>query len=341
MAARLFRNYSIAPSAMEGTMKTHYFDAKLSIEPPCKIVCLIFAVIIADSGMIAAHDKMGAAIVSSNDGMKNSFSWTGIAHGGGKNSKHHIAAGVKSVNQCLVPGNDCLRRIVAGTFPADKRLNKQAVDMFQCYPLQVFMGAVGHIAGLKPGDGGPAPTLDFLLRFIWREFPFRNIKLDPLVQLYRTADEKFAQSKKICHARVRILRDTKHLSRNIFSVVAVNTFRKDFANLISFKYQGDAWYAAERLGLIRGHIKYNGYWEHIPRGQTHTFNRRVEFIFVHEAGQGRECPEGNFLQFQVLKTMNFQYTHKKGTNTLSDIIGSWGINLRHSGCMRQLHYVGQ
>ena len=119
------------------------------------IVRIEGTVVIADAGMVAPNDQMGAAEILSDQGMQERFARAGIAH-------FYRVAGL---NYCawqkivLDKFADCLDANigwnVTGFERAKHLMDEQAIANLDGDLGQVLMASVHGIAGLKCCDPGP------------------------------------------------------------------------------------------------------------------------------------------------------------------------------------------
>src|SRR5437016_4474204 len=82
MWACLRRCHCIAGTTVESMVEEHRRDAKLDrIELGENGLCIIGAIVVPHTGVIAPNNKMRATVVLAHQGMENRLTRTGIAHG--------------------------------------------------------------------------------------------------------------------------------------------------------------------------------------------------------------------------------------------------------------------
>ena len=124
------------------------------------MVCLVFAIAIANSGVVSAADEVRASEVAPDDGVEYRFPGSGVSHRGGENAQHDPGFGQKSSDQFFIPFQDGPCGVIAPLLDADQRLNEQPVCLLQGKAKEVFVGAVRYIPRLKPHHRRPTVLLE-------------------------------------------------------------------------------------------------------------------------------------------------------------------------------------
>ena len=117
---------------------------------------VVGAVVIADSGVVAPHDEMGAAVIFAREGVHYGFARPCIPHRCRKNAKHNSAFGVVSLNHGAVTGYSHLGGNIVLFGFAHKWVQQEPIHYFQRCFLNVFMGAVDRVACLETHYALPA-----------------------------------------------------------------------------------------------------------------------------------------------------------------------------------------
>src|SRR5690606_31504628 len=101
-------------------------------------------------------DEVGAAVVLATERVEKRLPWPGISHVRGKEGQDDAAFGEVAFQQNLVAAQpNCDRQVVAFRL-SGQRMKEQTVDRLERALLDVFMGAVNRVAGLKGDDALPA-----------------------------------------------------------------------------------------------------------------------------------------------------------------------------------------
>ena len=88
-------------------------DAEFAVKASRQFLRFIFAVEIADAGMVTSDDEMRAAIVAPDDGVKHRLARAGIAHHCREHRKHDPLLRQEAPDQGLIAGHHRLGAIVA------------------------------------------------------------------------------------------------------------------------------------------------------------------------------------------------------------------------------------
>ena len=86
MRATVISHNAVAQCAIEGSVEPQYLNSQLTVEPASQVVGVIKPVIIADSGVVTPHDKVGSAVVAPDDGVEYRFPGAGIKHRRGQHT---------------------------------------------------------------------------------------------------------------------------------------------------------------------------------------------------------------------------------------------------------------
>src|SRR5579875_1353583 len=122
-------------------------------------------VIITNSSMIPAHNKVRASKVFAHNRMVDSLFWTSIPHFCVQRYKHGSLLLIVVVNQGLICTQNNLVFKVTFLFLADKRVDKKAIKEVKCSLLQHLMSNMGNVSCLEPDNCLPAVILDLGPRF--------------------------------------------------------------------------------------------------------------------------------------------------------------------------------
>ena len=80
MRATVISHNAVAQCAIQGFVEPQYLNSQLTVEPASQVVGVLKPVIIADSGVVTPHDKVGAAVIAPDYSVKDCFPWTRISH---------------------------------------------------------------------------------------------------------------------------------------------------------------------------------------------------------------------------------------------------------------------
>src|SRR6266498_3950604 len=158
---RLTRGHCCTRPAVESVVKKQWCNTQLfRFELVEDVLRVIRSVVATDSGMIATHDEVRAAIVLSNQRMKHRFPRTSVAHCGRHDRKDRARCGIVSRKYGFIRLHTHICRNVVGFRFTDERMQKEPISDFQRTLLYVFMGAMNRIARLKTNDAPPATLLE-------------------------------------------------------------------------------------------------------------------------------------------------------------------------------------
>ena len=121
------------------------------------VLRVVRPVVVADAGMIAADDEMGAAVVLAHQRVEHGLARTGVAHRGGKTGEQHAIARIVALEQHAVARDAHRGGDVVVLGRPEQRMQQQSVHRLERRLLDVFMRAVHRVACLKSHHGAPAP----------------------------------------------------------------------------------------------------------------------------------------------------------------------------------------
>jgi len=106
-------------------------------------------IVIPDSGMVAPHDKVGAAEVLPGDCVEDGLLGAGVAHLEWKYGHDRPVIGVEEFQLFLVGSQYEVVREVTGFLLADDRIDEEAVAYLQGAFLKVLVGPVWRVSCLE------------------------------------------------------------------------------------------------------------------------------------------------------------------------------------------------
>lgn len=93
-------------------------------------LCVVGAVVVADSGVVSADNEVGDAVILADEGVQDCLAGAGISHGERHYREHGALAVVIIVNEDFVAGHSRVGRDIVGFGFADQGMNQQAVGHF-------------------------------------------------------------------------------------------------------------------------------------------------------------------------------------------------------------------
>src|SRR5688572_11571112 len=103
MGAGLARGHPFALVAPEGVLEEERLDAQLvDVEVLEDLLGLVGPVVVADAGVVAADDEVGAAVVPAGDRVEDRLAGAGVMHLRGEDVEDHAVVGVVVLHQDLV-----------------------------------------------------------------------------------------------------------------------------------------------------------------------------------------------------------------------------------------------
>ena len=119
------------------------------------VVRVVRAVVVADTGVVAADDEVRAAVVLAHQRVEDRFARPGVAHRRRQHAQQHAILRVVVVEQDLVAAHAHVGRDVVVLGLADQRVQQQAVDDLERGLLEVLVRAVHRVARLEADDALP------------------------------------------------------------------------------------------------------------------------------------------------------------------------------------------
>ena len=162
--AGLARRHALALVAPEGVLEEERLDAELvDVELVEDLLGVVGAVVVADAGVVAADDEVGAAVVPARDRVEDRLARAGVAHLRREDVEDDAVVGVVVLHQDLVAAHPHVGGDVARLGLADQRVDQQPVGDLERRLGDVLVGAVDRVAGLEGDDPLPAALLERLL----------------------------------------------------------------------------------------------------------------------------------------------------------------------------------
>src|SRR3972149_1612625 len=157
MRAALVRRHALTFPAVKCMVKEHgCYGNLLRIELIKYIMGIKCAVVIADTCMVSADNKVCAAVVFPYQGMEYCLLWPGISHCRRVNNKNCPILRIIAFKQHLVtPDPYCSRHIISLCLAYNGVYHK-AVNSFHCALLYIFMRPVNRVSRLKTHNPFPA-----------------------------------------------------------------------------------------------------------------------------------------------------------------------------------------
>src|SRR3954467_6344035 len=189
--AGLARGHSLALVAPEGVLEEEGLDAELvDVEVVEDLLRVVGPVVVADAGVVAAHDEVGAAVVPARDGVQDGLARARVVHLRGEDGEDHAVVRVVVLHQDLVAAHPRLGGDVAGLGLADQGMDHQAVGDLEGGLGDVLVRTVDGVAGLEGDDPLPAAVLEGLLRLRRAELALgeRLLVVGQLVDLVGAGD---------------------------------------------------------------------------------------------------------------------------------------------------------
>src|SRR5215203_2717213 len=112
--------------------------------------------VLARSGVVAAYDKVCAAVVLAADRVEDRLAGSTVAHRRGEDGQHRPVLGIVAFQDRLVGAHPDVGWDVRGAGLADERVQEQPVDYLQGALLDVLVRAVHGVTGLETDDALPA-----------------------------------------------------------------------------------------------------------------------------------------------------------------------------------------
>src|SRR5215204_5544079 len=112
--------------------------------------------VLAWSGVVAAYDKVCAAVVLAADGVEDRFAGSTVAHRRGEDGQHRPVLGVVALQDRLVGAHPDVGGDIRGAGLSDERVQEQPVDYLQGALLDILVRAVHGVTGLETDDALPA-----------------------------------------------------------------------------------------------------------------------------------------------------------------------------------------
>ena len=159
--AGLVGGHPLALVAPEGVLEHQRLDPELvDVEVVEDLLGIVCAVVVADAGVVAPDDEVGAAVVAADDRVQDRLAGTGVVHLRRVHPEDHPVLRVVVVHQHLVAAHAHVGGDVAGLGLADQRVDEEPVAGLQGGLGQVLVGAVDRVAGLEGDDPLPAALLE-------------------------------------------------------------------------------------------------------------------------------------------------------------------------------------
>src|SRR5215211_6688155 len=236
--------------------------------------------VLARSGVVAAHDKVCAAVVLAADRVEDRLAGSTVAHRRGEDGQHRPVLGVVALQDRLVGAHPDVGGDVRGAGLSDERVQEQPIDYLQGALLDVLVRAVHGVTGLETDDALPA---------------FLREDLAQTARLVVVGRERL---------RVRVIHEQRYLAAEKYILLAVDG--------------GDAWMLLARstvdlAGLVllgEGDLLANPYavclflasgeCDRKAPGQAvlqmHRLDDALVVLADHKAREGREDAGGDHLQ---------------------------------------------
>src|SRR4029079_10176453 len=116
------------------------------------VVRVIGPVVVANTSVIATNNEMRAAVVLTDQGMKDSLAWSCIAHRCWHHGQNSSCSGVVLRENLFVRTHSDISRHIVQFGVADERMKQKTIGNLECAFLNVFMCAMYGIARLKRND---------------------------------------------------------------------------------------------------------------------------------------------------------------------------------------------
>src|ERR687897_2213182 len=163
VGAGLGRAHPLALQAEEGVFEEQWGKPDLPfLELVEDVLGVVVAVerpaagVLAWSGVVAAHDKVCAAIVLAADSVEDRLAGSAVAHRRGEDGQHRPVLGIVASQDRLVGAHPDVGGDVRGASLADEWVQEQPVDYLQGALLDVLVRAVHGVTGLETDDTLPA-----------------------------------------------------------------------------------------------------------------------------------------------------------------------------------------
>ena len=157
MRARAGRRHPIALTTVEGVLHAQNLDAELAhavfVEDAVR---RIRVVVRAHAGMITTDDEMRASVVAPDDRVEHRLLGPRVPHPRRVRRKQRALSGKVLVEQLAIARHAHICGDVIALRLTDERVQQQPVDDLERDLLQILVGAMHRIAGLKPHHGSPA-----------------------------------------------------------------------------------------------------------------------------------------------------------------------------------------
>src|SRR5918998_3433508 len=155
--------HALADEAEEGVLEEEggepYFAFLEFVEDVLGVVVAVEGVtlrVLAGARVVAADDKVGAAVVLAADRVEDRLARAAVAHRRREDAEEGAVLRVVLVEDDLVGAHPYVRRDVLGAGLADQRVEEEAVDYLERALLDVLVGAVDGVARLEADDALPA-----------------------------------------------------------------------------------------------------------------------------------------------------------------------------------------
>ncbi len=163
VGARLRRRHALALPAEERVLELQRADAELLlVETVEHLLRLVGSVVVADAGVVTAHDEVGDAIVLPKKRVPDRLTRPPVAHRRREHRQDHAVVRVVVLHQDLVALHPDLGGDVVALGATHQRVDQQSVDAFQRNLRQVLVRPMDRVTGLESNERLPAPLRDLL-----------------------------------------------------------------------------------------------------------------------------------------------------------------------------------
>ena len=125
---------------------------------------IVGTIVVAHTSMVAAYDKVRAAVVLTNQRVENRLPWACVAHSRRVNRQNHSLLREIMLHHDFVAAHPHICRDVVTLGRAHKRVQKESIHRFKRTLLNVFVGAVNWVTRLKTNYSFPAALAKLLTR---------------------------------------------------------------------------------------------------------------------------------------------------------------------------------
>src|SRR5215208_4083484 len=112
--------------------------------------------VLARSGVVAAYDKVCAAVVLAADRVEDRLAGSTVAHRRGEDGQHRPVLGIVALQDRLVGAHPDVGGDIRGAGLSDERVQEQPIDYLQGALLDILVRAVHGVTGLETDDALPA-----------------------------------------------------------------------------------------------------------------------------------------------------------------------------------------